>query len=197
MKNSAPLTKKEQRDHANQIAEQEREEKKAFDEQCRAKGMKQEKVRAPDGTVQSVWSVNGASFRGFEDHQKRAAQRLMTIWEKAYGGVKSASLEMKVDGGGSGHAVQAVRMEAQQALLRIERALGEFHWMQVKGVVYGLSPAMIHAAGGEQHRTGKAFQRAALDALDAYFTGAYRHDRTLLAIKSLTEQIDRAMREAE
>lgn len=191
-----PMTLRELRDHANEIAEIERQERRAFDEACKTKGLKQERVRAPDGTNPLVWS-GSASLRGFDDHQKRAAQRFMVIYERAHAGMKSASLEMKVDGGGPSPAGHAARIEAQQMLSKVREGVGEYHYWMVVSVAYGMSPAAIHQAGGEQHRTVKAAQRAALDELDRFFTGKMQFDRTLTAIKEMTERIERAAREAE
>lgn len=195
---SKPLSPRELREYNNRLAEDERSRRAEFDEECKKAGLSRTQIRAADGSIPNVWLTrDGQMFRKFDDRQKLAAQRFMALYERAYGGPRSASLEMKVDGGGPDTAVYASRIEAQQMLKRIRSHLGDYLYDFAESVAYGLSARAIHQMGGEQHVVVNACQKAAMDQLDVFFSGKARDDRTITAIRAMILQVEQAKREAE
>lgn len=167
-------------------------EKHAIAEQAKAAGMKKRQVRAPDGSIQEVWSFD-ASYHamGFQEHQIRAADRFGQDWEIAYRVLKGQGYEPGVDGGRSIGGPLGSIILAQDRLAKCKKALGEDGWLIVVGVViYGATARQIHKMGGHEHRTVKAMMDAAFNKLDAFYFGTPRKDRTLIAFSRFNE--DRA-----
>lgn len=167
-------------------------EKHAVAEKAKAAGMKKRQIRAPDGSIQEVWSFDTSYHAmGFQEHHIRAAERFAQDWEIAYRVLKGQGFEPSVDGARSIHGPLGSILLAQDRLAKCKKALGEDGWLIVTGVViYGATCRQIHKLGGHDHRTIKAMMDAAFNKLDAFYHGTPRKDRTLIAFSRFNE--DRA-----
>lgn len=183
------LTRKERAQHSAEISAVKAERNQAMAERCRAAGMKKRSVRAPDGSIQDVWSFD-ASYHamGFQDHQIRAAERFNADWEIAYSPLKGQGYEPSVDGARSLHGPHAARKDAIDRLSRCKARLGARSWEIVVAVVrYGATSREIHRMGGHDHRTVKQNMDAAFNDLDAFYHGSERRDRTWIAFAKFNE----------
>lgn len=196
-----PLTTKERAQHEAELAAVRSDEKHAIAEKARAAGMKMRKVRAPDGTVQDVWSFPASYYAmGFQDHQIHAAERFGRDWEAAYRGLKGQGFEPGVDGGRSIHGAHHSQVDAQGRLARCREALGKRAWeIVVAVVVHGATAREIHSMGGKENRTVKSDMDVAFNALDGFYSGSNSKDRTWTAFEQFNAvraaMIERAERE--
>lgn len=177
------------RHHAEQSAIK-AEQSHAIAERAKAAGMKKRKVRAPDGSIQDVWSFD-ASYHamGFQDHQIAAAERFNQDWEIAYSPLKGQGYEPSVDGARALHGPHAARKDAIDRLSQCKQRLGSRAWEIVVAVVrYGATSRQIHAMGGHDHRTVKQNMDAAFNDLDAFYNGGGRRDRTWIAFQRFNEE---------
>lgn len=185
-----PLSKKEEADHKNYLADLERKERKRIAEKARAAGLKPKQIRADDGSVGEVW-VFASSYHamGFEDHQIAAAGRFESDWNSAYRALRGQGYEPGVDGARNIHGHHLSQVQAQARLQEICEYLGRRSWdIVVAVVVHGATARQIHAMGGKDHVSVKSDMTVAFNDLDAFYTGSQHKDRTWSAIEQFNAE---------
>lgn len=194
-----PLTAPERARQAAEIAAARAADRHALAQKARRKGMKRRQVRAPDGTVQEVWSF-ASSFHamGFQDHQIAAAERLASDWQSAYRALRAQTYEPAVDGGRPPHGAHLAQVAAQARLAACKQYLGQRAYdIAVAVAIYGATAREIHALGGREHRTVKSDMDVAFNDLDAFYTNARRKDRTWSAVEEFIRGRAEMIRDAE
>jgi len=190
-----PASRNEIARHNAELSAVKAQQSQAVAERAKAAGMKKRQVRAPDGSIQEVWSFD-ASYHvmGFQDHQIRAAERFNQDWEVAYSPLKAQGYEPGVDGGKSLHGPHAARVSAQNRLKNCKAALGAREWeIVVAVVIHGATSREIHRLGGHDHRTVKQNMAAAFDKLDDFYHASARKDRTWIAFAKFNEDRAKAL----
>lgn len=198
-RHGTPLTNKERVQHEAEQAEVRRLDKDAVATRARAAGMKKRTMRAPDGSVQEVWSfASSYHAMGFQDHQIHAAERFGRDWEAAYRTLKGQGYEAIVDGARSRHGAHFSQVDAQARLESAREYLGKRSYdIVVAVVVHGATCREIHAMGGKEHRTVKSDMDVAFNDLNAFYTGTRRKDRTWDAIERFNAERAAMIEQAE
>jgi hypothetical protein len=194
-----PLTQAERARHEAECAAEQIADRQAVADKAKRKGMKRRQVRAPDGTVQEVWSF-ASSFHamGFQDHQIAAAERLSADWSSAYRGLRAQVYEPAVDGGRPPHGPHLAQVAAQARLAACKQYLGARAYdVAVAVAIYGATARDIHALGGKEHRTVKSDMDVAFNELDAFYSNARRKDRTWTAVEEFIRSRSEMIRAAE
>jgi hypothetical protein len=199
LQHGVPLTPPERARHEAELAATNAVDRHALAQKAKRKGMKRRQVRAPDGTVQEVWSF-ASSFHamGFQDHQIAAAERLAADWQSAYRALRAQTYEPAVDGGRPPHGPHLAQVSAQARLAACKQYLGQRAYdVAVAVAIYGATAREIHALGGKEHRTVKSDMDVAFNELDAFYTNARRKDRTWTAVEEFIRGRAEMIREAE
>lgn len=184
-RHGTPLTRKEWARYQAGKAEENRIDKMSIAIRAKAAGMKKEEIRAEDGSVQEVWQRPTSLPRmGLEKQQIEALSRLSNDYMAAHRGVKGQSWEMPVDGQGGAHNAHLARVTAQGQLRACREEIGRRNFDICIGVLLGATAPKIHAMGGQQHVVVKADIKIALNALDGFYHGSRRKDRTWEAFES-------------
>lgn len=198
-RHGVPLTVPERARHEAEMAVANAADRHALAHKAKRNGMKRRQVRAPDGTVQEVWSF-ASSFHamGFQDHQIAAAERLAADWQSAYRALRAQTYEPAVDGGRPPHGPHLAQVSAQARLAACKQYLGQRAYdIAVAVAIYGATAREIHALGGKEHRTVKSDMDCAFNDLDAFYTNARRKDRTWSAVEEFIRGRSEMIREAE
>lgn len=141
-----------------------------------------------------------ASFRrmGFQDQQILSAELFRRDWGAAHRTLKGQTWEMPVDGQGGAHNGHLARVQAQSQLRACQEEIGRRNFeIVVAVVVNGATCQRIHAMGGNQHVVVKSDMNTAFDALDGFYHGTRRKDRTWDAIERFNAERAAMIEQAE
>jgi hypothetical protein len=131
-----------------------------------------ERILADDGSVPIV-QVTCFSLRGFQAHQRTAADRFGKDWEAALGALRSRGFEGAA-GGTRSHADHLRRAAAQQRLVAIRRHVGSLYSLLVLAVIVGYGPGKISAECGEAVGDVSIELRRVLDRLAEFYDPSRR-----------------------
>lgn len=189
-RHGAPLTNKERAQHEAEQAEVRRLDKESVASKARASGMKKRQMRAPDGSVQEVWSfASSYHAMGFQDHQIHAAERFGRDWEAAYRTLKGQGYEASVDGARSRHGAHFSQVDAQSRLAACQKELGRRAFDIVIAIaIYGATIREIAPRAHVHDRNIRQEVDNVFNDLDAFYTGDRCKDKTWKAVEEFNAE---------
>jgi hypothetical protein len=162
-----------------------------------------ERILADDGSLPFV-EIIGFSLRGFQSHQKSAADRFGRDWESALGALRSRGFE-----GGAGamrtHADHLRRVAAQERIREVRKLAGHRFPILVLAVIIGYGPSRIADECGVAHNEVSRELREVLNRVAEFYDPSKSHrsraeiraERILSQFEHVEELISAADRDAD